>query len=234
MDALLYHLSDAILAIRDETTLKKTLSDVTRDFGFHAYAYLSVLTNWVVAVSNYPSDWQTAYFQHGYDKLDPIVITAKTGMKAFVWSSDVGRKQAPEIVRRFWDEAAEFDIRSGVTIPVRTSFGHMAMLTFASKHPGMVSKRGIDAVTAAAVVGQLHGRVETLNVQPTSEKRLNLRPKEINYLHWAAEGKSMEEIADIQGVKYNSVKINIENAKKRSGTRNLIQLVSLAIRQGVI
>lgn len=234
MNALFDRLGDAISSVLDETTLKNALADIALDFGFHAYAYLNLMGSSAVAVSNYPADWQTSYFQNSYDRIDPIVATARTGMRAFVWSLDHGRKHQSEEVQCFWNEAAEFDIRSGITIPVRTGFGHMSMLTFVSRHPGFVAKRDIDVVIAAAVVGQLHGRVEALKVASTSQTKIRLRPKEISYLHWAAEGKSMEEIATIQGVKYNSVKINFENAKKRCDVNNLTQLVALAIRQGWI
>lgn len=234
MTISLNRLGDAISSIHDEPTLSKMLAEVTVELGFDSYAYLNLQTNRTLAVSNYSKEWQTRYFQSKYDKVDPVLAAGKSKMRVFAWSSEAGQKNASGEVKRFWSEAIEFDIRSGITIPVRTGHGHMSMLTFASRRERAGTDCEIDAVTAAALVGQLHGRMEALKVAPTCQNELYLRPKEVSYLRWAAEGKSMEEIAAIHGVKYNSVKINFENAKKRFNALTLTQLVALAIRQGLI
>ncbi len=59
-------------------------------------------------------------------------------------------------------------------------------------------------------------------------------PKEAKYLRWIEAGKTAEEIAEIEGVKYNTVRINLENAKKRFGVYNITQLTAIAIRRQLI
>ncbi|TIU50110.1 MAG: hypothetical protein E5W19_10345 [Mesorhizobium sp.] len=41
-------------------------------------------------------------------------------------------------------QAGDFGIRSGITIPIRTAFGHMFMLTVASHKPSLSLERDID------------------------------------------------------------------------------------------
>ncbi len=44
---------------------------------------------------------------------------------------------------------------------------------------------------------------------------LQLDPKGATYLSWIADGKTMEEVADLEGVTYNSVRVKIEHARKQ-------------------
>lgn len=61
-----------------------------------------------------------------------------------------------------------------------------------------------------------------------------LNPKEAAYLQWIAVGKTMEEAADLEGVKYYSVKSMLEETRKRLRIHTMLHLVALAIRAGLI
>lgn len=45
-----------------------------------------------------------------------------------------------------------------------------------------------------------------LPLTPTEQHPDDLDPKEAAYLNWIAVGKTLDEAADLEGVKYNSVK----------------------------
>ena len=108
------------------------------------------------------------------------------------------------------------------------------MFTLASAKTAIDLKRDIDAVAAAAAVGQLHTRMCSLPLTPSEQHPAWLDPKEGAYLRWVAVGKTMEEVADLEGVKYNSVKSKIEETRKRLGIHTMPHLVALAIRAGLI
>ena len=46
-----------------------------------------------------------------------------------------------------------------------------------------------------------------------------------------AVGMTMEEIADVEGVKYNSVRVKLREAMKRFDVRSKAHLTALAIRR---
>ena len=227
-------LRDAISCISDEESVRTLLAQATRDLGFDGYAFLAFEANWTFAVSDYHEEWQSRYFARHYSTLDPVVTHAKSRLKSFVWWSERELKSATDDGKRLLKEAIDFGIRWGITIPVRTGYGHASMLTLSSRRPSVSGEPEIDAVAAAAIVGELQGRVEALKAEATGESFFYLKPKEILYLKWIAEGKSMQEVADMHRVKYNSVKINLESAKQRCGATNITQLVALAIRRGMI
>ncbi|RUV47544.1 autoinducer-binding protein, partial [Mesorhizobium sp. M5C.F.Ca.IN.020.29.1.1] len=127
--------------------LKEALTDAVRELGFDCYAYLNIQPVRTYTVSNYAVEWQQRYFDRDYKDIDPVVKTARTTLEAFTWATVTPRKVSSR-VRAFYAEAGDFGIRSGITIPIRTAFGHMSMLTVASHKPSLSLERDIDQLAA--------------------------------------------------------------------------------------
>ncbi len=108
------------------------------------------------------------------------------------------------------------------------------MFTLASEKPTIELDREIDAVDAATAVAQLHARIAFMQARPTAESPAHLDPKEAAYLKWMAVGKTMEEAAALEGVKYNSVRVKLAETKKRFDVHTTTHLTALAIRRKLI
>lgn len=227
-------LTDLAALRGDENILKDALSNLAEQAGFDGYAYLYIRPGHTVAASNYPPEWRALYFKRKFEAVDPIVNRAKSLKQAFVWSGEEERKRLSKEEREFFDRAADFGIRSGITIPIRAANGSTSMFTLASDTSAIRLEREINPVAAAAAVGQLHTRMSLLPLTPTDRYPDYLDPKEAAYLNWIAVGKTMDEAADLEGVKYNSVKSKIEEARKRLKVHTMPHLVALAIRAGLI
>ncbi|QTG17146.1 transcriptional regulator TraR (plasmid) [Agrobacterium tumefaciens] len=227
-------LTDLTAIEGDECILKTGLADVADHFGFTGYAYLHIQHKHIIAVTNYHHDWRSLYFDKKFDALDPVVKRARSRKHVFAWSGEQERPRLSTEERAFYAQAADFGIRSGITIPIRTANGSMSMFTLASEKTAIPLDREIDAVAAAAAVGQLHARISFLRITPTAEDAAWLDPKEATYLRWIAVGKTMEEIADVEGVKYNSVRVKLREAMKRFDVRSKAHLTALAIRRKLI
>jgi LuxR family transcriptional regulator, activator of conjugal transfer of Ti plasmids len=218
----------------DENVFNDALTDLTHKAGFSSYAYLHIRPGHTVASSNYPSDWRSIYFKKKFEAIDPIVNRAKSTKRVFAWSGAEDRQRLSKAERAFFDQAADYGIRSGVTIPIRAANGSTTMFTLASDKFSVDLGRDIDPVAAAAAVGQLHTRMTLLPLTPSAQHPAWLDPKEAAYLNWISVGKTMEEAADLEGVKYNSVKSKLEEARKRFQIHTMPHLVALAIRAGLI
>jgi len=218
----------------DENILENALTDLAHQAGFSGYAYLFIRPGHTIASSNYPAEWRSIYFKRKFDAIDPIVKRAKSLKRVFTWSGEHERRRLPKEQGGFFDQAADFGIRSGITIPIKAANGSTSMFTLASDKPAIDLKRDIDPVVAAAAVGQLHIRMSLLPFTPTAQSPASLDPKEAAYLNWISVGKTMEEAADLEDVKYNSVKSKIEEARKRLKVHTMPHLVALAIRAGLI
>ncbi|RWO44917.1 transcriptional regulator TraR [Mesorhizobium sp.] len=227
-------LTDLTAIQGDESILKDALAALAEQIGFGGYAYLNIQPGHMLAISNYHPEWQSVYFEQNYSALDPVVRRAKTMKRTFTWSGEQERPRLSKAERAFYSHAADFGIRSGITIPVKTANGSMSMFTLASEKLAIELDREIDTVAAATTVAQLHARITFLQATPSVEVAAYLDPKEATYLRWIAVGKTMEEVAELEGVKYNSVRVKLAETKKRFDVHTTTHLTALAIRTKLI
>lgn len=143
----------------NDIILKDALAELAEQSGFGAYAYVHIQPGHILAVSNYHPEWQSIYIKRKYSALDPVVRQAKSARQTFTWSAEQDRSRLSKAERAFFGRAADFNIRAGITIPVRTATGSMSMFTLASEKGAVDLERDIDAVAAATAAAQLHARI---------------------------------------------------------------------------
>lgn len=165
MDQWFEHLIEQVSLALDEKSVKIVLQNLAHEAGFEMFTYVSLQANTHKILSNYPEVWQQRYLDELYVSVDPIMLGLRYRSDLFAWSNTTeGRLNKQQ--RKFFAEAAEFGIRSGVSIPVRSGFGQMAMLTLASSEHGYAESRSITPSLAAAAVGQMHARIDILELKP--------------------------------------------------------------------
>ena len=218
----------------DQSTLENALAGLADRFDFSGYAYVNLRPGQAYAVSNYQAEWRERYHKDDLKSLDPVMRQAQKWRRPFAWSGEAERASLSKEERQFFSDAADYDIRSGVSIPVATPNGAISMLTFASAKPLLARESEIDAIAAASAVAQLHSTIEQLKIKPTVEEPVFLSPKEATYVRWLELGKTVEDAADLESVKYNTVRIALAEARRRYDLCNNTQLVALAIRRGLI
>lgn len=227
MDRWFRRLVEQVTLARNDVSVAATLERLTVEAGFRYFAYLNVQTARQTAISNYAEAWQGRYFERGYASIDPVVLKAKSRPNAFAWSNrEVPRTNRKR--REFYGEAAEFGIRSGISVPIDTGFGNLAMLTLASGEAEVAEGRSLDPVKAAASFGQVHALIETMWRQPQRGTPLHLKADQLTCLRWSAEGKTMMDIASIENMKYSTVAFHIKNAKEALGVTAIQHATALA------
>ncbi|WP_292520862.1 autoinducer binding domain-containing protein [Mesorhizobium sp.] len=226
-------LSDISSLARTEAMLKDALTDAVHELGFDCYAYLNIQPVRSYAVSNYADEWQQRYLDRNYKDIDPVVRTARARMEAFTWAPE-SPKKASSRVRAFYAEAGDFGIRSGISIPIRTAFGHMSMLTVASHKPSLSLEHDIDQLAAATAVALLHAKLEQEEHEPTASAQIELTARQALCLKWSAEGKSMRAIAAIEGMSFATVNFHLNNARKTLDAGSLAQATHLATKLKLI
>ena len=81
---------------------------------------------------NYPDKWINTYIDQRYCDIDPVIQLNPSRVLAANWD-DLAIYQ-----KDFFSEAADFGLKSGVTVPIHTSDNHYFMC-FASDHDGAVT-----------------------------------------------------------------------------------------------
>lgn len=225
-------LIDVCEASGSDGALRNALVRLTCSAGFDCYAYFHAHQTDNYAISNYPMEWQERYFARGYMTIDPVITAAKRGTQVFRWSIDAQRSRACAQLRRFHSEAADFNLKSGLSVSVSTGFGRIAIVTFASSAHSvpegfLLGETAALGTTAAAYV---HARIAKRDRSAHSRRLVALTCNEAACLRWSAEGKTMPEIAEILGMKYGTVRFHVDSAKLKLGVFKLSQATAAAAR----
>jgi LuxR family transcriptional activator of conjugal transfer of Ti plasmids len=227
-------LIDAVTVAQDEHSIRKAIRTFTSVSGFDRYAYVHMHGDDGIAFSDYPAEWQNIYAQSRYSVIDPVVTTARRIMQMFTWTADErpNRRNSRE-VRRFYSGAIDFGIRSGVSIPIRTSYGRTAMMTLASDRQRIESPPW-NPMHAASAIAYLHIHLNLASVSSLKMREVALSTQEATSLSWSSHGKSMGVIADLLGIKSRTVQFHLDNARDKLGASTLQQAVRIALEKGLI
>lgn len=223
---------ESIELSRNERAIRQTLKSFTTALGFDRFAYLHVRGADVTSLSNYPQEWQDIYLGRQYVLIDPVVAKARRCMDPFTWSDEMAGSAAP--IKRLFGEAAEFGLRSGLTIPVRGSFGRIAMLTLATDQPRADFIQIRDVIRAVTAVAFVHVHLTHLRSSHDASASVALTPREAHCLAWASRGKTRSETAALLGIKEPTVRFYTESAFEKLGAANITHAVRLAMEKGLI
>lgn len=226
-------LIDAMEVTREEDTIRSALHTFTLASSFQHYAYLCVGGPEATALTNYPLKWQEIYLEKDYRHIDPVVTTAQRKMAPFSWSIAEMRNR-DHGHQAFFSDAERHGIRSGFTIPIKTGFGRIAMLTLAGgaeEQPSIVVR---DIMHAATAVSFVHANIVRLTNNVPKGMNTPLSSRELTCLTWASLGKTNAETAQMIGIAENTVRFYLIQARDKLGAKNIPHSVRLAVKRRII
>lgn len=206
--------------------------------GFAHFTYLAVSRpdrpGSTYYFSTYPKTWTDHYEQRRYLNVDPVMLEARSSLLPFQWRGEKIRGAAKGPQLRVFDEAGDFGIRDGVTVPVHGADGEFAVLSATPGEPGSFDKlyrARRDAVHVLAL--HCHAAVSRLLRQP-GRAAVRLSPRERECLKWTAAGKTAWEIGEILDVSESTVVWHLNNAKAKLGVYGKSHAVVKAMMLGLI
>ncbi|WP_410951348.1 autoinducer binding domain-containing protein [Pseudomonas sp. S1(2024)] len=180
---------------------------------------------------NFPPTWQRRYHDASYLQIDPSVRRACANPSPFVWDDDMF-DQAPE----FWEEAKSEGLRIGWACSLTHPSRQQSMVTLARGHNRLLASE-LDA-------NELKMRWLHESIAPCIERLLvprvyqacqyHLTARETEVLRWTADGKTLDEIAQILAISVDTVKFHVKNAMNKLGTTNKTAAVVRAAAMGMI
>jgi DNA-binding CsgD family transcriptional regulator len=218
-----------------ERLLRRTLDQ----YGFPCFAYLSFAPRGddddALAMTTYPSSWVEQYCANRYDRIDPVIARSIASTLPFAWSAD----QYTELTNKqklFMEEASEFGIRHGVTIPIHDRQGKVATLTLAACGPRSAFDDRVERHRHELhlIAIYLHAQLRNVTLAPISPTRPCLTQRERSCLQWAARGKSALDTAEIISVSRRTVVFHTENAKRKLGVATVQQAVAKGLMYDII
>ncbi|KRR04398.1 hypothetical protein CQ12_34360 [Bradyrhizobium jicamae] len=238
VESIFQEFIDSIQTAADPTDFERIATRLTQNLGFQRFAYLRLTGDTPMLISSYPKSWTSRYFQLGYQQLDPVVRRARVEHAMFSWGGEGSAPVGNREQRRFFDEAATFGIRSGVTVPIRGGFGRMAAFTLATDDRDVQTERLVaDWKDLVHLVGlYFHSHVAARLDVPSTDKLAGseLTQRERQCLAWIAQGKTAADIAVLVQIAPRTVVFHLENARRKLGAASIAQCVAEALRRGLL
>jgi LuxR family quorum sensing-dependent transcriptional regulator len=184
-----------------------------------------------VLLHEWPIGWWERYFSSGYLFVDPAIRRVTSDIRPFLWSElDPLCKDDPA-ASQVMNEADDFRLKSGFTVPMVTLDGEVAGFSLAGEKLDMPPHgRGMITLLATYALA----RTIRLGDMAKALRRITLSNREREALQWAAEGKTEWEIGMILGVSEHTAEKFLRTARAKLGAGNRTHAVAEAIRLGLI
>lgn len=208
------------------------MANAALSFDLPCFAYLSMPRDGRAAaalISSYPIAWTQHYLREHYERLDPVIAMAHSQTEPFDWGLTADRFELSAAQARLFDEAAQFGIRCGFTIPIQDGRGPVAAVTFSgdSPHPSFLRTIETNRRVLQLMAISLHAHIRRKLWRDPVLNGVRLSPREFECLQWAAQGKSAWDIGQILSISRRTAAFHLDNARTKLGVKNLRQAIAL-------
>ena len=211
-------------------------------FGFDAFLFaLRVPTSFtnsqMILINGFPAPWSEHYFELDYLPKDPTVAYCTKNILPLKWHSLSENTNNSDFETQVMQEASDFGLRNGVSVPVHSPNGEFGILSCSIDQQNKAASNHVNDSTlyVQLIANYVHEAVRSvfgLNTSLTTKTRLTDREKEC--LLWAAEGKTAWETSQILNVSERTVNFHLTNTTKKLSVSNRPQAVAKAVFTGLI
>lgn len=190
-----------------------------------------------VLLNGWAEPWYRRYTSKRYFEIDPVIRLMLMSTSPFQWNAAAAMMPPVRGADAIAAEAAEFDMIDGVTVPIYSRTGDQSGVTFGGRELA-ADDESLSALRMIAIYA--HERAIDLARsdggpgQGKLKRDLKLAPRELDAVRWAAAGKTSWETAEILGIAKKTVDHLIERSCRKLNARNRVNMVSIAIRNGLI
>lgn len=178
-----------------------------------------------VIFGNWPQEWAIRYFHKGYLEQDPTIAHLRTSNNSLAW------KELQSQQSIVMNEASEFRLHDGITVPMISTDGVKLGMSFAGSHISQSPQCQLLCNFIAAIAT---ARVLEILRKQVVQTKMCLSPAEYSCLQWAVEGKTNSEIGQILSISEKTVEKHMSKCYLKTNTLNRTQLVAISFRNGLI
>ncbi|OWW02336.1 response regulator [Rhizobium sp. R72] len=181
---------------------------------------------------NWPSPWFERYLKLNYFHADPVVRFVRLSGRPMVWSKSLKLQNLSSKSRRIMDEASDFGLVDGVTIPLHSQHGMAGVFSVAGRRPKLTPQ---EVTLLEFVATHAHRRLLALAALPVRPlEDLAVTKTESECLTWCASGKTDREIGAMSGRSPRTIQAHIRNLQRKLGAANRAELMAEAFRRGLL
>ncbi len=224
---------------RNNDAVLASLDKAARAFGMDCYAISGIpLPNERIdpyfMLNAWPDGWFERYVQQNYVHVDPVIYRTKMSNEAFVWSEALADQPLSRTAKRVMNEATEFGMLDGYSVPLHSVGGFQAIVTFGAKKVDLSSEqRGALHIVSIYAHNRLRAFLSDNNERSAAAAG-KVTPREREVILWCSAGKTNWEIGQILGISEKTVQHEIASASRKLNSVNRAQLIAESIRLGLI
>lgn len=222
---------DGLANSADAADLQNTMDKAGAALDLTCFAYLALPHRQggePCLISTYPAKWTDHYLRNHYEKMDPVILGSLMISEPFEWGPGIAPRPLSKSQYGFLEEAAQFGIRCGFTVPIHDPRGPIAAVTFAADQRRASFQRCIEqhrhVLQLMAMYFHAHARRRLTPNRVVDG--IALSPRELECLEWAAKGKSAWEIGRLLNITRRTAAFHLDNAKTKFGVRTICQAVA--------
>lgn len=186
-----------------------------------------------VVLASYPIEWGRYHSEKQYHKNDPVQQTCRRSITPFTWSNDHWRYMLTRTQETILNEAGEFGLIEGHTIPIHPPTGYPASLSV------VFEKNGVDpqALNALHLIAfYLYSSAIQMKTSGNNVYwwKSTITEQKKRILELIAQGKSNSVIGDILNISESTVKDHIKHIYHEFNVSSRPQAVVEALYRDII
>lgn len=224
----------------DWSSIEQRLANNLRDLGFDVFNYYVLRPPAGMPapqnMRSYPEEWLDHYDASNYALIDPAFSKAAMTVLPFKWDLLYGHPETSDRGRRLFNEAEEFGLRVGVSVPIHGPANGLAVLSVASAQRGdMLQARWEQTLDDLMIVGaRLHEAQLQRAAAENDYAEPNLTDRERECLTWTSRGKTSWEVGEILKISEKTVLFHVNNAMRKLDVYSKHHAVVKSIIMGLI
>jgi DNA-binding CsgD family transcriptional regulator len=211
-----------------------------QNLGFDNFVYaLRIPTKFsearVIIIKGYPDLWLERYWELGYHASDPVIAYCSQHVVPIQWHDLLLDKSSLSAL--VMNEAAEFGLRAGISMPMHSPRGELGILSFALNQQRRSAARAISQHAMPYVQllgGYVHEAVCRVFGVVDPEDKLPLTLREQECLRWAADGKTSWEISQLLKLSERTINFHLNNAMIKLDVSTRQHAIAKAVLRGLI
>ena len=228
-------ITDVVLSFVDRCSQYKRMDDLIADFssslkklGFNRFmmtrlpAMNEKNAEPHIIARTWSEEWLTQYRTDNYFWADPVTQFSFGYGRVFTWTEAREQSKRTQIALRIASEAAAIGMVDGIGFPMGDMSAAQAVVSLSSDQVVKLSDSGKALLRMMCVACEVRA-TELINKPPTSRP---LTPREREVLQWIANGKTVQDAADILGLSHPTIAKHLAEAKQKLNSTNVTQAVA--------
>ncbi|MBO0662802.1 LuxR family transcriptional regulator [Jiella sp. MQZ9-1] len=231
----MFRFVDCVQHLEDQEAIANELFKTVQVFGFSSFGISGLpqpgeSIEPYFLLSGWNPEWFSRYISRDYVHVDPIIARTHQSDEPFTWDEACRDKPLSRKSKQVMNEATEFGMHKGFTVPIYSHDGLSAVVTFGGER---IELQDRDRGALHMIAIYAHSQIKRLLVKTNALDgcRAPLSSRERECVLWCAEGKTNWEIGRITGLAEKTVEAYLRNACLKVGAINRAQLVAESIRQ---